>query len=94
MWTKQIPYEAQNQWCVSAWQKEIPPIMQTSGWDDTGASIYIPSISKVIISFFVNRLTLKNSESVSMLVIYLWNLASDQTMQLSLVTCTAVKNQS
>lgn len=40
MWTKRIPYEAQNQWCVSAWQKEIPPIMQTSGWDGTGAKYF------------------------------------------------------
>lgn len=45
MWTKQIRYEAQNQWCMSAWQKIhlISSIMQTSGWDDTGATIYRPS---------------------------------------------------
>lgn len=36
-------------------------------------------------------LTLKNWECILMLVISLWNLASDQTMQLPLAICSAVK---
>lgn len=63
----------------------LTEIMQTSGGDSTAASMYKLSVSKVIISFSVYSLPFK--ESISMLVIYLSNTASDQTVQLPLVTC-------
>lgn len=60
---KQICCEAHNKWRVPAWQKiySFPPIMQTSGWDDIAAHIYRTSISKLIISYCVNRLDIEKA---------------------------------
>lgn len=100
-----IPYETQNQWCVSALQKKAPlshsprfhpllceRVVETE-LEPHFFFFFLPCISRSITSYFARRLTLNSTQRSSVGVISLGRLAFRPNTQVPLVTCAAVKKK-